>query len=156
MGNIILTDDGRGLLIDWELAKWRDATGSRRPDRTVSHAMQLNVGIDSSTFRSHRELGSSCLQNFFEMFARCTSLRMTSNHSSMSSAGPLYVTFPPMLHIRLIAVAKTWNGSMSITRNRDAAVLAGMLRLQCCVEEDIRRNISTPGNPPLFPVSCGH
>ncbi|KAG9317721.1 hypothetical protein JVU11DRAFT_1937 [Chiua virens] len=33
-GNIILTDDGRGLLIDWELAKLVSDIGSRRPDRT--------------------------------------------------------------------------------------------------------------------------
>ncbi|KAI9461379.1 hypothetical protein HD554DRAFT_2223615 [Boletus coccyginus] len=33
-GNIILTDDGKGLLIDWELAKMMDEGGSRRPDRT--------------------------------------------------------------------------------------------------------------------------
>ncbi|KAF8548211.1 hypothetical protein OG21DRAFT_789751, partial [Imleria badia] len=33
-GNIILTDEGRGLLIDWELAKLMDEVGSRRPDRT--------------------------------------------------------------------------------------------------------------------------
>ncbi|KAF8546653.1 hypothetical protein OG21DRAFT_1501900 [Imleria badia] len=33
-GNIILTDDGRGLLIDWELAKLMKDVGIRRPDRT--------------------------------------------------------------------------------------------------------------------------
>ncbi|KAF8554515.1 hypothetical protein OG21DRAFT_1394048, partial [Imleria badia] len=33
-GNIILTDDGSGLLIDWELAKLMNEAGSRRPDRT--------------------------------------------------------------------------------------------------------------------------
>ncbi|KAF8555778.1 hypothetical protein OG21DRAFT_810170 [Imleria badia] len=33
-GNIILTDDGSGLLIDWELAKLMKEVGSRRPDRT--------------------------------------------------------------------------------------------------------------------------
>ncbi|KAI9567162.1 hypothetical protein HD554DRAFT_2329373 [Boletus coccyginus] len=33
-GNIILTDEGKGLLIDWELAKMVDEGGSRRPDRT--------------------------------------------------------------------------------------------------------------------------
>ncbi|KAF8549298.1 hypothetical protein OG21DRAFT_1500509 [Imleria badia] len=33
-GNIILTDGGKGLLIDWELAKKVDEGGSRRPDRT--------------------------------------------------------------------------------------------------------------------------
>ncbi|KAG9317806.1 hypothetical protein JVU11DRAFT_2029 [Chiua virens] len=33
-GNIILTDEGRGLLIDWELAKLVSDIGSRRPDRT--------------------------------------------------------------------------------------------------------------------------
>ncbi|KAI9567163.1 hypothetical protein HD554DRAFT_2024342 [Boletus coccyginus] len=32
-GNIILTDEGKGLLIDWELAKMMDEGGSRRPDR---------------------------------------------------------------------------------------------------------------------------
>ncbi|KAG9310586.1 hypothetical protein JVU11DRAFT_9146 [Chiua virens] len=32
-GNIILTDEGRGLLIDWELGKLVDDVGSRRPDR---------------------------------------------------------------------------------------------------------------------------
>ena len=35
-GNIILTDEGKGLLIDWELAKMMGEGGSRRPDRTVS------------------------------------------------------------------------------------------------------------------------
>ena len=39
-GNIILTDEGRGLLIDWELAKKVDQGGSRRPDRTVSQAIR--------------------------------------------------------------------------------------------------------------------
>ncbi|KAG9317803.1 hypothetical protein JVU11DRAFT_2026 [Chiua virens] len=33
-GNVILTDEGRGLLIDWELAKEVSDIGSRRPDRT--------------------------------------------------------------------------------------------------------------------------
>ncbi|KAF8125081.1 hypothetical protein EV363DRAFT_1351495 [Boletus edulis] len=33
-GNIILTDEGKGLLIDWELAKLMSERGSRRPDRT--------------------------------------------------------------------------------------------------------------------------
>ncbi|KAF8131843.1 hypothetical protein EV363DRAFT_1583527 [Boletus edulis] len=33
-GNIILTDKGKGLLIDWEMAKKMDERGSRRPDRT--------------------------------------------------------------------------------------------------------------------------
>ncbi|KAF8553341.1 hypothetical protein OG21DRAFT_1254751 [Imleria badia] len=33
-GNIILTDEGSGLLIDWELAKLMKEVGSRRPDRT--------------------------------------------------------------------------------------------------------------------------
>ena len=37
VGNIILTDEGKGLLIDWELAKNVDEGGSRRPDRTVSN-----------------------------------------------------------------------------------------------------------------------
>ena len=43
-GNIILTDEGKGLLIDWELAKMMDEGGSRRPDRTVSYppAMRLS------------------------------------------------------------------------------------------------------------------
>ena len=36
-GNIILTTEGKGLLIDWELAKMKDECGSRRPDRMVSH-----------------------------------------------------------------------------------------------------------------------
>jgi serine/threonine protein kinase len=35
-GNIILTDDGKGLLTDWELAKMMGTGGRRRPDRTVS------------------------------------------------------------------------------------------------------------------------
>ncbi|KAF8444058.1 hypothetical protein L210DRAFT_3759168 [Boletus edulis BED1] len=34
VGNIILTDEGKGLLIDWEMAKKMDEHGSRRPDRT--------------------------------------------------------------------------------------------------------------------------
>ncbi|KAF8132577.1 hypothetical protein EV363DRAFT_1328895 [Boletus edulis] len=33
-GNIILTDKGKGLLIDWEMAKKMDERGSRCPDRT--------------------------------------------------------------------------------------------------------------------------
>ncbi|KAF8428417.1 hypothetical protein L210DRAFT_865759, partial [Boletus edulis BED1] len=32
-GNIVLTDEGKGLLIDWELAKMTNEHGSRRPDR---------------------------------------------------------------------------------------------------------------------------
>ncbi|KAF8553900.1 hypothetical protein OG21DRAFT_1509533 [Imleria badia] len=34
VGNIILTNEGKGLLIDWELAKKVNEGGSRRPDRT--------------------------------------------------------------------------------------------------------------------------
>ena len=41
MGNIILTDEGRGLLIDWEMAKKVNEIGRRRPDRTVCHPVPL-------------------------------------------------------------------------------------------------------------------
>ena len=41
-GNIILTDEGRGLLIDWEMAKKVNEVGSRRPDRTVSYLAQYS------------------------------------------------------------------------------------------------------------------
>jgi len=44
-GNIILTDEGKGLLIDWELAKKVDESGSRRPDRTVSHPAQCPSAV---------------------------------------------------------------------------------------------------------------
>jgi serine/threonine protein kinase len=37
-GNIILTDEGKGLLIDWELAKMMGKGGRRRPDRTVNRS----------------------------------------------------------------------------------------------------------------------
>jgi serine/threonine protein kinase len=40
-GNIILTDEGKGLLIDWELAKMMGKGGSRRPDRTVSRPAHI-------------------------------------------------------------------------------------------------------------------
>ena len=40
VGNIILTDEGGGLLIDWELVKLVDDDKSRRPDRTVSQTTQ--------------------------------------------------------------------------------------------------------------------
>ena len=40
VGNIILTDEGRGLLIDWELAKNVAEVRARRPDCTVSHPAQ--------------------------------------------------------------------------------------------------------------------
>ena len=41
MGNIILTNEGRGLLIDWEMAKKVNEIGRRRPDRTVCHSVPL-------------------------------------------------------------------------------------------------------------------
>ena len=47
-GNIIVTDEGKGLLIDWELAKMMDEGGSRRPDRTVSHPAQYRSAMYSS------------------------------------------------------------------------------------------------------------
>ena len=37
VGNIVLSDDGRSLLIYWEMAKMMDEIGSRRPERMVSH-----------------------------------------------------------------------------------------------------------------------
>ena len=40
VGNIILMDEGGGLLIDWELVKLVDDDKSRRPDRTVSQTTQ--------------------------------------------------------------------------------------------------------------------
>ena len=40
VGNIIVTEEGKGLLIDWEMAKMMDDVGSRRPDRTVRHSLQ--------------------------------------------------------------------------------------------------------------------
>ena len=39
-GNIILTDEGKGLLIDWEMAKEVGQVGNRRPERTVCHPTQ--------------------------------------------------------------------------------------------------------------------
>ena len=44
-GNIILTSEGRGLLIDWELAKDVNEGGSRRPDRTVSYSVPYRFAI---------------------------------------------------------------------------------------------------------------
>jgi serine/threonine protein kinase len=47
-GNIIFTDEGKGLLIDWELAKMMDEGGNRQPDRTVSHPAQYHSAMHSS------------------------------------------------------------------------------------------------------------
>jgi len=46
-GNILLTDDGKGLLIDWELAEMMDEGGSWRPDRTVSYPVQYHSAVHS-------------------------------------------------------------------------------------------------------------
>jgi len=46
--NIILTDYGKGSLIDWELAKMMDEDGSRRPDRTVNYPAQYRPAMHSS------------------------------------------------------------------------------------------------------------
>ncbi|KIJ04855.1 hypothetical protein PAXINDRAFT_27092, partial [Paxillus involutus ATCC 200175] len=49
-GNIILTDDGKGLLIDWELAKKVDENAAKRRERTgtwqfMSALLLRNPGI---------------------------------------------------------------------------------------------------------------
>ena len=51
MGNIILTDEGRGLLIDWEMAKKVDEIGRRRPDRTVCYSIILYLSCTDSDHR---------------------------------------------------------------------------------------------------------
>lgn len=42
VGNILLTDEGKGILIDWELAKRTDKVGSRQFGRVVSRSIQPN------------------------------------------------------------------------------------------------------------------
>ncbi|KAF8426803.1 hypothetical protein L210DRAFT_3565847, partial [Boletus edulis BED1] len=46
-GNIILTDEGKGLLIDWEMAKKMDECGSRRPDRTPGKFHTVTDDLES-------------------------------------------------------------------------------------------------------------
>ena len=81
LSNIIFTDDGRGLLIDWEHAKTLEELAIGRPWRAVCdhliHSFSLVLTYDS------RELGNLCRPGCVSSRARDTSFKMTWNHLFM-------------------------------------------------------------------------
>lgn len=61
-GNISRTDNGKGLLIDWELAKDINEVGSERPDRTVSISLVVfSCSLMKKIVRGH---SCSCLLTY--------------------------------------------------------------------------------------------
>ena len=63
-GNILITEEGAGILIDWDLSKKviGDADGQpRRHSRTVSGRSYISRGFRVLTELLPREHGNSCL-----------------------------------------------------------------------------------------------